>query len=798
MKLRKDFNIELPPLPDDWEEVSLYKYFNSVANAGGKLNWSVKFLALIGLFSFYKIVMHQDLEANEPVISKHPIISALAGEPPEQGIVVGSPIDEKELDSIREPDRMFHILDADSSQQVCIELARQGQSFVLHGPPGTGKSQTISNIIAEFIESGKIVLFISEKMAALEVVFKRLREAGLGDFCLELHSHKTNKREVIKELNRSLEERIVPKKSISEIEFQRLLQLRDKLNNYVTALHKIREPLGISVFNALSKLVSLRNVQFVSVNIPNIDALTPGRIVEFEELVAQLKNVWGVAEEGKNFPWYGYQESRITLELKSELSSLLERLLNLVEHLKSLSNQYASSVGLDSVLSLSEVEWLVKIGNLLSQSPETSPKWLIGEELDNLIKEATQYQELFNSYQITLNSLQKKYDSRFFELPVDFTSHIEEAWSQTSNLFTTFDFNGAELLTHHAIILEFVKDTKTCIKQWLNDVRNLARYLGFEIDNLSLERIKQIGKLSLLCCSHTRPETNWFDPIFLQNVKNILPKARESYVEYKHKKQSIMEQYYETIFELDLDRLAQCYSGNYRTLFDLLMPAFFHPSKQDAKTITTYHKTEQNYTAAMFSAPQSYKEDTYRKGIEFLQVFERFQQLSRDLLVSAYELLQILGVQVDHTNLEKIRDLARLVIQTGEVSCEAEWLDPVRLKQVGALLPTIKNDYLDFKKSKEKLMENYDESFLEMDLDTLIEKYNSAYKRLFRLLKPSYYKDQKAIARTTRSGNIPTSLKKDLLAARELKRHAIRLEKEREQTAQILGRLFQGILQTSN
>lgn len=323
VKLRRDFKIELPPFPDDWEGFNIHTYFDSVTEAGGKLGWSVEPTVLIGLFSFYKIVMHQDLEVNEPVISKHPLISALAEEPPQEGIVIGSPIDELQLDSIQESDRMFHILDADSSQQVCIELAHQGQSFVLHGPPGTGKSQTISNIIAAFIASGKTVLFVSEKMAALEVVFKRLHEAELDDFCLELHSYKANKREVIKELNRSLEEQVVPKKSISNIEFERLLHLREKLNNYVISLHRIREPLGESVFSVLGKLVSLERVPFVTVEIPNLDGLTSRRILEFEELVLQMKNVWQVAQEGKNFPWHGYRESRFTRDYLGVLNSKL-------------------------------------------------------------------------------------------------------------------------------------------------------------------------------------------------------------------------------------------------------------------------------------------------------------------------------------------------------------------------------------------------------------------------------------------------------------------------------------------
>ena len=90
-------------------------------------------------------------------------------------------------------------------QAQAVGLARTGRSFIIQGPPGTGKSQTIANLLARAIATGKKVLFVAEKQAALEVVQRRLAAAGLGDFCLELHSHKAGKREVIGELGRVLE-----------------------------------------------------------------------------------------------------------------------------------------------------------------------------------------------------------------------------------------------------------------------------------------------------------------------------------------------------------------------------------------------------------------------------------------------------------------------------------------------------------------------------------------------------------------------------------------------------------------
>ena len=95
-------------------------------------------------------------------------------------------------------------MDADSSQQDAVLLSKTGASFVLQGPPGTGKSQTITNIIAEAVADGKKVLFVSEKMAALQVVYNRMASVGLADFCFTLHSHKANKKEILRDLANSI------------------------------------------------------------------------------------------------------------------------------------------------------------------------------------------------------------------------------------------------------------------------------------------------------------------------------------------------------------------------------------------------------------------------------------------------------------------------------------------------------------------------------------------------------------------------------------------------------------------
>ena len=146
------------------------------------------------------------------------------------------------------------MVDADSSQMEAIEMAKSGKSFVLQGPPGTGKSQTITNIIAECLCDGKKVLFVSEKLAALSVVYDKLKQAGLSEFCLELHSHKANKKDVIADICHTLRasKSIVSSKAKEEIAVKQ--KAEKQLDAYAAELHYKRPGLRKAYISCMGRM----------------------------------------------------------------------------------------------------------------------------------------------------------------------------------------------------------------------------------------------------------------------------------------------------------------------------------------------------------------------------------------------------------------------------------------------------------------------------------------------------------------------------------------------------------------
>ncbi|VVP81086.1 hypothetical protein PS914_02199 [Pseudomonas fluorescens] len=259
--LRHDFELAIPglegELPTDESGIDVIGIWNTVRRAVRDVpGFEVTTELVLGTFSFAKYLMWQDLSAHSVQLLQSPMVKHLlerssGGE----GFVSPGEFPKPEnLDETVAPADLFTPLPADSSQLAAVVASAGGKSFVLDGPPGTGKSQTIANMIAHNLALGRRVLFVAEKMAALDVVYRRLEEKGLGEFCLELHSSKTSKVEVLKQLERAWDVRDALTAQEWEREAAKMHALRSRLNNVVQVLHR-RWPNGLSVHQAIGRVV---------------------------------------------------------------------------------------------------------------------------------------------------------------------------------------------------------------------------------------------------------------------------------------------------------------------------------------------------------------------------------------------------------------------------------------------------------------------------------------------------------------------------------------------------------------
>lgn len=341
--LQADFGLQLPAYEDG---ETLASYYAKVLAIVSKLGWEIADECKLGTFSFLKINMYEDIKKNKDIILQNKNVRALLGENDPTCTmsysagtkhIAGNPL----ID-------LHTVVDADSSQIESIEMAKSGQSFVLQGPPGTGKSQTITNIIAECLHDGKKVLFVSEKQAALNVVYDKLKNAGLADFCLELHSHKANKKAIIDELNRTLE---VPKTRVASTvseEIRLKQESQEKLDRYAAALHKKRSVIEKSLYQMFEAYSAERANPDVSVTISPISSKGPDYLLRATKLLEQyVEYIPSVGADYRQNTWYGFKKTNISYEefnqLKSDLSVLIKEFPLLEDLAEHISERYAAS-----------------------------------------------------------------------------------------------------------------------------------------------------------------------------------------------------------------------------------------------------------------------------------------------------------------------------------------------------------------------------------------------------------------------------------------------------------------------
>jgi very-short-patch-repair endonuclease/DNA polymerase III delta prime subunit len=350
-KLKAEFSIVLPDVPD-MEEISPTAYLAAVAQAvKDQPRWEVlRDDMILWFFSFAKYLMYRDLDpANWPAhapLGGNAMLSSLLGD----GFVSEPPLcgEGDKIDPLIPPANMVHVTNADSSQAIVIEEVRLGRHLVVQGPPGTGKSQTITNLIATAVREGKKVLFVAEKMAALDVVHGRLERLGLGALCLELHSHKANKKSVLEELARTLALGR-PKLHASAERLEALQAAIARLNRHAEVMNSPEAPSGLTPYEIIGRLSELygRGVEATNLGLAGLESWTDpdfrDRCRDIEDLRAQLIAIGPPSAS----PWRGV--NRVEPMLHPEFREFLDSLGKAIRSFAAIAE---ATAGLEATLSL--------------------------------------------------------------------------------------------------------------------------------------------------------------------------------------------------------------------------------------------------------------------------------------------------------------------------------------------------------------------------------------------------------------------------------------------------------------
>lgn len=584
-KLKHDFGITLPSY-DEYDDNGIEKYLDLVKTNISSSGWNVIKEIQIGLFSFLKINMYEDMVTHQEEIMAHPIIKAFLGNPLKNFQNSLDGISQTDHDKTVLPIETYQVLDADSSQLDAILAAKKGSSFVLQGPPGTGKSQTIANIIAENLAQNKKILFVSEKMAALDVVFKRLNENELTDFCLPLHSHKASKREILNELDRTLRIQRVQARDEAILLLEDLQGYKEQLNQYSTDLHTPCSSLKKCIYEIYGKLESLKKSPDVICELKDVTKTSLRELNNYQQQIQDLSNSYkGLGINYESNPWIECKAEISTLDLQQKIEKIFKRIFESISSLLEHTTKLHLSLYAPEVKNFVELENLITILEEASNSSKPLVGWLKKTNLDKLTEEAENYKKIVKKIKLGKKSLNEKYQEDFYSI------NSPELTNQLNSTLTLAkeSLDATRYRDEDAIIARYmeIEQHLEIVVNYLDKVERIAidqsKLMQLPLCETLMDLQNQTNLLDLIV-SNPRPTQIWFEEDGLRKVKQLIKNLSDELYQIDETQRFITTDFDSAIFSVDYESIANRFQHQYKNILKWFKSSYRH----DKKTLKSF------------------------------------------------------------------------------------------------------------------------------------------------------------------------------------------------------------------
>ena len=540
-------DIELPHLESQTPS-GLIAYLDEIENMTRQhRGWSLETTCTLSYFTFHKEAMYQDLADHMESITNSELVRALAtaGTDYVPDGLLFEPPDESSIDARDVPEEAHQVLDADSSQRAAIVAARDGKSFVLEGPPGTGKSQTIANIIANQISLGRTVLFVSEKIAALEVVKNRLDEIGLGSFLLELHSSKAKRSIVAQDLGKSLHRNAQAQTSFKPSERKTLKRQREALSDYADEMNNADNALGVSLHDLIGEIslrANLPRTPEASLNVGKLDA---DALADISESARALARAWRPGLEGPHFLWAGALSSdHPSLDLERAVESLNE-LSVVYEPYRSLASALDWNSPQGTALMVDLVSAFVALPEDLPTDLLTRDDWISVLETAGLLTELLQETERAES------QLRELSGSNWEEFLGRREAHqVQETISALTNMEPAVSVKSGERVYQIEQLRESLESPAKTIAELIRKSGEVANSLGL-LTPLTLEEAADLVEVHDRATGQHRPEASWFKTDVDIDVEKAIASLKELHAARSDARATASEYFRSTILDSD-------------------------------------------------------------------------------------------------------------------------------------------------------------------------------------------------------------------------------------------------------
>ena len=494
----------------EYDNEGLEEYLTKVEQIVSKLGWTITKDCKIGLFSFLKINMYQDLMNNKETILQNCNVRLLLGETSDEDQRVSLENAAYHLNNALA--ELHNVVDADSSQIEAIEMAKAGMSFVLQGPPGTGKSQTITNIIAECLHDGKKVLFVSEKQAALNVVYDKLKKAGLEEFCLELHSYKSNKKDVINNLCKTLRTAKTNVSAQAEGEIESKIKSQKELDTYEKELHKHRDVINKSLYQLYDAFAANRKAPDVRVSLRDIDRRGDEYLKNVKSLLEQyVAFVPSIGYQYRNNPWYGYVNQDTSYQMREDTQKSLENVVTVLKKYIQLQKVIEEKYGI-CCNTLKQTELWHNFFALASESQILTPSFLKQSSCAYLQEKLTKMEALGTEIVQIRDNISQNYDADIYKMDAA-DAHKRLTRVYTSGLGRLFNAEYRRLISN--IKLNARNGKRPSYQEAIDLTNNLSIY---QEKQAAFDGMEEPLKSSLGSAYHG-VDSDW--DVILQQISNL-------------------------------------------------------------------------------------------------------------------------------------------------------------------------------------------------------------------------------------------------------------------------------------